>query len=71
MTSSLTKIDMMDDPIPFIRVKKQISKNGHSLTLNVTWEVKALGLDHGDEVIVILRRPDAEKETAQESKEGV
>lgn len=55
----------------YIKAVKQISKNGHSLTINITWEVKALGLDWGDEVIVILRRPDADKETAQEPNEEV
>lgn len=54
-----------------VKVKKQISKNGHSLTINVTWEVKALDLDWGDEVIVILRRPDAEQDVAQEPNEEV
>ena len=55
----------------YIKAVKQISKNGHSLTLNVTWEVKALGLDWGDEVLVILRRPDAEQDVAQEPNEDV
>lgn len=34
---------------------KPIRMNGTSLTVNITKEVKELGLDRGDEVIITLR----------------
>lgn len=39
---------------------KKVTKNGHSLTLNLTREMRLIGLERGDEVIVILKKRVAE-----------
>ena len=41
-----------------ITVKKMISKNGNSLTLNLRRELEMMGLGWKDDVIVTLRRVD-------------
>lgn len=41
-----------------ITVKKMISKNGNSLTLNLRRELEMMGLGWKDNVIVTLRRVD-------------
>lgn len=38
---------------------KPIRKNGTSLTVNITKEVREMGLDRGDEVIITLRPKNA------------
>lgn len=35
---------------------KTITRNGNSLTVNITHEVKLMGLDRGDKVRVVLER---------------
>lgn len=35
---------------------KAITRNGNSLTVNITHEVKLMGLDRGDKVRVVLER---------------
>ena len=35
---------------------KPITKNGNSLTVSITHEIKLIGLDRGDKVKVILER---------------
>ena len=38
-------------------IEMYISKNGHSLTINITKQAEILGLDWGDSIIVTLSRP--------------
>lgn len=38
---------------------KMITKNGTSLTINITKEIKQLGLERGDYIEVTIRRIDA------------
>ena len=49
---------MNDDRNDMIIATKRITKNGHSLTVNITHEVKLMDLKKGDEVIVSLKRKD-------------
>lgn len=42
----------------FVTAVKTIMLNGTSLTVNITREVKELGLDRGDRVMVILKPMD-------------
>lgn len=41
-----------------ITVTKKIRLNGTSLTVNITKELKEMGLDRGDAVVVTLQMPE-------------
>lgn len=52
---------MKDSLMQEVTARKMISKNGNSLTLNITKEADMIGLDWKDEVIVTLRRSEDER----------
>ena len=41
-----------------ITVVKKVTKNGHSLTVNLTREMRLIGLERGDDVVITLKRAD-------------
>ena len=44
-----------------LRVTKKITASGDSLVLNVTKEVKLMGLERGDLVVIDLEKPEGAK----------
>ncbi len=48
-----------------VKATKQIMRNGNSLTINVTQEVKKLGLDQYDYVDITLQRNDEEEDDTE------
>ena len=49
---------MTDEPIKKATATKKLVQVGHSLTVAVTTEAKAIGLDRGDYVKVTLEAPE-------------